>query len=420
MADDFSRTRPTVLSKEVLANIDRVLASIRSYLGMDVAFLSEFLGENRIFHNVDSVRVGGPIRVGGVIPMAAGYCRHVVEGRLPELIPNTNAVALARTIPETRSIPIGAHLSVPVKLEDGRTFGTFCAFSYRPNPKLNQRDLELVRTFSRLVAHQIDVEAAAQRHLQEKGARIRSAVDRGDPQVVFQPIVRLGDLAVVGVEALSRFAADPKRSPNEWFADAEEAGLGEGLELVAIRTAIAQSRDLPSDLSISVNVSPGTLVRGRVLSHALHGIEPQRVIIEITEHKPVEDYAALLSALVPLRDAGVRIAIDDAGAGYSSFRHVLNLRPNYIKLDVSITRDLGRDRTRAALAAALVEFGNRTGTKLVAEGVETAEDLAALRQLGVEKGQGYFLAKPVPATAFGAALASVQRLSVQTPLSGVA
>jgi EAL domain-containing protein (putative c-di-GMP-specific phosphodiesterase class I) len=116
----------------------------------------------------------------------------------------------------------------------------------------------------------------------------------------------------------------------------------------------------------------------------------------------------------------VRIAIDDAGAGYSSFRHVLNLRPNYIKLDVSITRDLGRDRTRAALAAALVEFGNRTGTKLVAEGVETAEDLAALRQLGVEKGQGYFLAKPVPATAFGAALASVQRLSVQTPLSGVA
>lgn len=404
--------RPTTISPEVAANIDSVLHSIRSYMGMDVAFLSEFLGEDRIFRNVDSVRENSPIRVGGILPMAAGYCQYVIEGRLPELIPNTGSIALARTIPETQSIPIGAHLSVPVRMENGRTFGTFCAFSYRPNPKLSQRDLDLMRTFGRLIAHQIDAELAATRDRQEQEAEVRAALEQGDPQIVFQPIIRLKDMIVTGVEALSRFVAEPKRGPDQWFAQAEKVGLGEGLELVAIRKAIVESHKLPQNLSISVNASPATVIGGRLLSHALEGIDLQRVIIELTEHKPVADYGALLSALEPLRRNGVRIAIDDAGAGYSSFQHVLNLRPNYLKLDVSITRNLSHDPTRAALAAALVEFASRTGTKVVAEGVETAEELAVLRELGVDKGQGYFLAKPASAKSFLTALEAGNRLSL--------
>src|SRR5688572_3875831 len=107
---------PTNISPRIVENIDRVLKSVRTYLGMDIAFLSEFLGSNRVFRSVDSARPSAPIKVGGVSAMTAGYCHHIVEGRLPELIPNTAAVPLARSIPETRTFPIGSHLSVPVNL----------------------------------------------------------------------------------------------------------------------------------------------------------------------------------------------------------------------------------------------------------------------------------------------------------------
>lgn len=406
----LAQPTPTVISAGLAATIDHVLSSIRSYLDMDVAFLSEFLGENRIFRNVDSARHDTVMRVDGTIPMAAGYCRHVVEGRLPQLIPNTRAIALARSIPETDSIPIGAHLSVPIRLGNGRTFGTFCAFSYHPKPKLNERDLDLLRTFGRLIAHQIEAELAVTLGEEARRARISSAIRRGDPAIVFQPIVRLQDLTVVGVEALSRFTSEPKRSPDRWFAEAEELGLGEALELAAIYRAIREASLLPKELSISLNASPATLIEGRFME-MIRGIDPKRVIVELTEHKPVKDYSALLSALEPLRQLGIRIAIDDAGAGYSSFQHVLNLRPHYIKLDVSITRNLDADPTRRALAAALVEFAKRTAAKIIAEGVETESELAVLRELGVDKGQGYYLARPTEAVNFSAALAAGNRLS---------
>src|SRR5690348_10389259 len=107
---------PTTISPHVAQNIDRILGAVRSHLKMDVAFVSELLGKNRIFRNVDCSSRLFSLEPADIIPMAAGYCQHVVSGRLPELIPDTDAVAFAQQIPETRSIPIGAHLSVPIGL----------------------------------------------------------------------------------------------------------------------------------------------------------------------------------------------------------------------------------------------------------------------------------------------------------------
>lgn len=385
---------PANLSTGAIDNIDRVLASVRSYLGMDVAFLSEFLGTNRVFRSVDSARPNAPLKTGGIIPMAAGYCQHIVEGRLPELIPNTAAVPLARSIPETAKIPIGAHLSVPIRLDDGEIFGTFCCFNYHPMPKLERRDLELMRTFARLVAAQIEAELAPDRERVRKTEIIRAAVGRGDPQVALQPIYRLDDMTLVGCEALSRFGSEPRRPPDLWFADAEEVGLGPALELLAVRRAIAAFVALPGDLNLSLNISPATLI-GTSVAESLTGIDPRRVVIEITEHVPIADYEALLNVLKPLRDTGMRVAIDDAGAGFSSLRHVLMLTPEIIKLDVSLTRSVDTDPTRRAMAAALSEFAHRTGTRVVAEGIETESELHALRELGIDRGQGYFLGKPM-------------------------
>ncbi|HEV7259795.1 MAG TPA: EAL domain-containing protein [Bosea sp. (in: a-proteobacteria)] len=381
------------ISPHVAQNIDRILQAVRSHLKMDVAFVSEFLGKNRIFRNVDSTSRNFPLKAGDVIPMAAGYCQHVVSGRLPELIPDTDAVAFARQIPETQSIPIGAHLSVPIGLDDGHVFGTFCCFSHAANLDLKERDLEMLRTFGRVVANDIAVDLKADRERRETIERIDAAIEAGDPHIVFQPIVRLTDLSVAGVECLARFDQEPVRSPDKWFASAHAVGMGELLELLAVRKALEAAAALPADHVIGINISPLTLIGGNV-AEALSGFDPQRIVIEITEHTPIEDYDAILHALAPLRQMGIRVAIDDAGAGYSSLRHILAMRPDVIKFDVSLTRNVDSDPVRKAMAAALVEFARRTGTEVVAEGVETQAEFDALRSLKFDKAQGYFLGRP--------------------------
>ncbi len=121
-----------------------------------------------------------------------------------------------------------------------------------------------------------------------------------------------------------------------------------------------------------------------------------RLVLEITEHEAVEDYPSLVDALAPLRANGARVAIDDAGAGFASLRHTLRIAPDIVKLDMSLTRGIDADRGKRALAAALVSFAMEMDFALVAEGIETADELEALRQLGVGFGQGYFLAVPGP------------------------
>jgi EAL domain-containing protein (putative c-di-GMP-specific phosphodiesterase class I) len=125
-------------------------------------------------------------------------------------------------------------------------------------------------------------------------------------------------------------------------------------------------------------------------------LPPERIVIEITEHTDVDDYEDLLRVLQPLRQRGIRLAIDDAGAGYSSLRHILNLRPDYIKLDIDLIRHIDIDPARRALASALIAFARDTDSTIIAEGVETASEFATLQALGVEQAQGYFLGRPKP------------------------
>ena len=135
---------------------------------------------------------------------------------------------------------------------------------------------------------------------------------------------------------------------------------------------------------------------GADLLDLLSGLPAERIVLEITEHAHVEDYDALLCALEPLRKNGVRLAVDDAGAGYSGLQHILQIRPDFIKLDMALTRHIDLDPARKALASALVAFARDTGSRIIAEGVETASELDTLRGIGIEKAQGYFLGRPTP------------------------
>jgi len=214
-------------------------------------------------------------------------------------------------------------------------------------------------------------------------------------RMAFQPVVRLSDAAVVGYESLARFDLAAFPSPADAFAAAARSGFGVALELLAIERAFESLAELPYDTTLGINLSVEALmtpaVQEVVLAHAKGNI-----CVEVTEHTQVPDYPALNEVTDRMRAARVLIVVDDAGAGFASLQHILQLRPDIIKLDISLTRDIDSDPVRAALARSLVSFAGEVGARLVAEGIETRAEHDKLRSLGVDFGQGYYLAKPGP------------------------
>ena len=227
-------------------------------------------------------------------------------------------------------------------------------------------------------------------------ARVGEVLGSQAIAVALQPIVDLEDDSVVAYEALARFPGDPAHTPDRWFADAWHVDLGLSLELLAVRAALATLPHLPADVALCVNASPET-VAAPGFFEAL-GDDAGRVVVEITEHRRLDD-AAFARKLAPLRAAGVRVAIDDFGAGYASLSQVLAVAPDWIKLDLSLTRQLGTSSVARALAAALVSFSAEVGVDVVAEGVEDAGQVETLRALGIRRAQGYRLGRPLPVEA---------------------
>ena len=245
----------------------------------------------------------------------------------------------------------------------------------------------VVRELSEQLAGKEEAEARRNRML----ARIQAVIELGGIHPVYQPIVDLSRGRVTGVEALARFATG---MPLQWFEEAADVGLREELEASAVAVALAGLPALPVDAYLSLNLSPSTLLR-RDVAHLLGAVPLERIVIEMTEHAPVGDYEALNRALQPLRKGGVRVAVDDAGAGFASLRHILLLVPDIIKLDISLTRGIDADRPRRALSCALVAFARETSTTIVAEGIETDAELRTLKEIGVTQGQGFLIARPM-------------------------
>lgn len=226
-------------------------------------------------------------------------------------------------------------------------------------------------------------------------SRVSVALDGSALSVVYQPVVDIRQGKVVGAEALARFNTVPYRTPDTWFDEAWAMGTGLQLELLAIERALDGLQLFPEQTYIAINTAPATLCSDALLN-LLAAAPAERVVVELTEHTRVDDYDALIAAIARLRSIGVRLSIDDAGAGFSSFQHVLRLQPNIIKLDRSLTTKVDQNPIRASLATALVTFAGSLGAQICAEGIETESELVALQKLGVAYGQGYFLARPGP------------------------
>lgn len=375
------------------AHIRKVLNIVRTHLDMDVGFVSEFVDGRRVFRHVDGDQA--PVKVGGSDPLEESYCQRVVDGRLPQVMQDACANAEALSLAATRRLPVGAHMSVPLKLPDGRVFGTFCCFSFLANTSLTERDLRILRAFAAIVADVIHEELELERENALKRERIEWTIAQSSFHVRYQPIYRLHDETVAGFECLARFEGEPYRSPDQWFAEADEVGLGVDLEIALARKALGALASMPADVLLAVNFSPAAIM-APAFAELFSTLPLERVVLEVTEHAAVANYTELAARLHPFRNRGLRLAVDDAGAGHSSFRHVLDLRPDTIKLDMSLTRNIDRDRGRQALAGALAMFGRAMGSQIVAEGVETDAELDALRRVGVTKVQGYLTGRPMP------------------------
>lgn len=240
----------------------------------------------------------------------------------------------------------------------------------------------------------VPTESASMKRLAAITHRTRAVLEDHAVRIALQPIVELSSGRLVGVESLARFPDNC--SPATWFAEAHEAGVGIELERAAFEAALAVLPQLPEPVYVSVNASPA-LVLDPGFRETVERAEPflDRVVVEITEHAAVTRYDDIRTALVPLRERGVRLAVDDTGAGYASFNHVLRLRPDIIKLDRSLLMDIGHDPARRAVVTAVVLMALELGASVTGEGVETTDELEVLRMLGVDAVQGHLLSRPV-------------------------
>lgn len=372
--------------------VGAVLASVRQFLGMEVAFVGEFTHGTRLFRFVDAGFDNCPVHTGGSDPLEETYCSRVVDGRLPGLITDASALSAAADLAVTTEFPVGAHLSVPIVFSTGRVYGTFCAFSRTPDPTLRDRDLGVMQMLAQLLGGFLERAESTHRRRATLGEEIVAIITGRRVTTVFQPIVDLHSRRQVGFEALSRF---PAGRPEEWFAHAEEVGLGVQLELAAFEQVLSHLDDVPGAAYVAVNFSPAALCCPELLTRC-EGLPLDRLVFELTEHTDVADDDALGRRVAWLRARGARVALDDAGSGYAGLQRILSLAPDILKLDLQLTRGVVDDPARQALVRALCWYAASTGALLVAEGIEDERSLDMLRLLGVRYGQGYHLGMPAP------------------------
>jgi EAL domain-containing protein (putative c-di-GMP-specific phosphodiesterase class I)/GGDEF domain-containing protein len=237
----------------------------------------------------------------------------------------------------------------------------------------------------------------------ERKRRLADIIERGDVHTLVHPVLKLDDMSIIGYEALSRGPEGGEfERPDKLFKVAYDAGPGPRLERLCRRQAIRAAADLPVGRMLFMNIEPEAIgdpeLRDVMFTALLAdaAITPDRIVLEITERQAITDFDSFRSTLEYLRALGFSVAVDDAGAGYASLQVLAEVRPEWLKIDISLVRGVDTDEVRRQLMASMVTFAERMGVKLIAEGIETLEELRVLKELGVAYGQGFLFTVPVP------------------------
>lgn len=382
----------------IATKLSKLLALVRKHLDMDVAFISEFISGERVFKFVNNQSTNKAVTVGNSDPIEDTYCKKIADNQLDPIIPDTKNHPITKVMPVTEKLNIGAYIGVPIILSCGNIYGTFCCFKSHADDSLNNRDLSFLKVIAEMATELIEKKFKYDQLHHDAKSAIEQVIKNKSIKMYFQPIFCLATNKVAGYESLSRFFTEPYKTPDVWFNQAAQLGLSEPLEMLAIKTTLDQIDQIDQfdhAKYISINTSPAHILSG-ALAKVLQNVNCQRIVVELTEHTKILDYQAVRIALQPLRDKGIRLAIDDAGAGFASFQHILELEADIIKLDITLTQNINKERSKYLLAKALCGFAKAINCIILAEGIETKEELNALRNLGVDKVQGYLLGRPAP------------------------
>ncbi len=386
VADALGRLRPGGTVETIAASVARLVLDLP---GLDFAAVLLFELDGRatpvgLAHAVDPV---GP-RSSMPLPRSRALWRRAKDGPWVEAWEPSATDPLDRII---EALAVGVLAYAPIS-SGNDVFGVIAVGAAGPTGKvaLTER-LPAIVEFAGLAGALLGSGVAAQSELRKSRSRILATIERGLFRPVFQPIVELAGRTTVGYEALTRFG--DRVPPAVKFAEAAAAGLGLELELATLQAALVAARRLPQGLALHINVSPALVMAGNTLPTVL-AEQNRPLVYEVTEHAIIDDYDAFRDAIAGL--AGLRMAVDDAGAGFASLRHILELRPAFVKLDRSLMSGIDGDPVRQALIVGMSHFATSAGCELIAEGVETEGEVAALRKLEIPLGQGFVLGYPAP------------------------
>jgi EAL domain-containing protein (putative c-di-GMP-specific phosphodiesterase class I) len=369
--------------------LDRVVKLTNRHLGLDVVYIAELTGATQVYRAAAGDPASFNIKVNAGTSSRATYCRRLVEGEIPNVIRDATADPRVADLPMTRDARIGSFIGVPLRLSDGTLYGTLCALGHVPDPTLDERAVRFMSMLGELIVDDLD----EQRRRERLRSDILELIETENLDVAYQPIIDLRSDRCIGIEALARFP-EPFGRPDKTLADAYDLGLSLELERLVVRHAWKMLPRLGRRQFLALNLSPDALVELARRANLRQDLRVDQIVVEITEHTVVDSYADLHRELGPLRQRGLRIAVDDAGAGYSSLRHVLELRPDFIKVDRSLIHCIANDRARRVAVSAFLSMALDLGASVVAEGVERPEDLATVRELGLHAVQGYLLGRP--------------------------
>lgn len=368
----------------VRAQLDRVLGRLRQDLGFETLLLARLAGgERRIeaLFVIDGSRTD--LHVGHIC--AVGACD----------------VFRATSFDPVDTLSAGAHkpipasddgvVAVPVTLSDQRLFGMLGGRVGAPDEATRiGRELQ---GRAPLACVGLDLLVAEDTRKQAVRGLVRSVIREAAFQPVFQPVADLESGQDFYLEGLTRLDATVGYTVPDLLSLARRVGMGAELELAFIRSVLAASESRFGHVPVAVNLSEETLLSDRLAPEIAH-VQPERVIFELTEHAPVRDYPALREKVAQYRAQGIRIAIDDTGAGYTTLRHILDLKPDILKLDLAMAARVDTDAEALALIRFLQAYGYATGTALVVEGIERDAQVEALLAVGVRYAQGFRIGRP--------------------------
>lgn len=369
--------------------LDRVVELAHRHLGLDVAYVAEMTGARQLYRAVAGDAASFKIVLDDGPPAETTYCHRLVRGEIGNVIQDTSEDTTVADLLITREARIGAYIGVPLRLDDQSLYGTFCCLSHAPDRTLDGRELRFMSMLGELIVGDLNED----RRLERLKLEIEQMIDAERVDIAYQPIIDLHSERCLGVEALARFPG-PFAEVGETLAASADAGLGLELEQLLVRRAWEMLDRLGPEQFLAVNLTPHALLELARRANQRDDLPLPRLVVEVTEHAIVDSYAVLRRELAPLRERGLRLAVDDAGAGYASLRHILELRPDFIKLDMSLCQGLADDHALRVAVMGLLLLARDLDARVIAEGVESRRDLEALRELGIDAAQGYLLAEP--------------------------